>query len=395
MKLLFCNQAYGEKAFGGSETYSRMMAEHMAARGHEVHVVTSCAVTYFDWADYYEPGESELNGVKVHRFRVDKPRDHELFGALGPRICNAPRGMPLYAQEQWLKIQGPYMPGFEEWVWDNALNYDAALFFTYLYYPTVKGLPLTSGRIPTILHPLAHDESQFYFSIFDSLFKLPTGYVFLADEEEQLMHRRSAPSAMSSTLGIGVDLDVKGDASRFRQQYNLGDDPYIVCVGRLDPSKGSVELYDYFCAYKERHPSPLKLVLVGEPVRPVDPHPDVITTGFVPSQTKYDAFAGALVSMHPSYFESFSIVLTEAWAQSRPAMVNGHCNVLEGQAKCSQGAFAYRNFKEFESGLDILVEDESARNTLGRNGRIYVENKYEWNHVMHHYEDFISRVPIH
>ena len=43
----------------------------------------------------------------------------------------------------------------------------------------------------------------------------------------------------------------------------LGDRPYIVSVGRVDEHKGSKMLASYFATYKERHPGPLALALVG------------------------------------------------------------------------------------------------------------------------------------
>ena len=43
----------------------------------------------------------------------------------------------------------------------------------------------------------------------------------------------------------------------------LGERPYIVSVGRVDEHKGSKMLASYFATYKERHPGPLALALVG------------------------------------------------------------------------------------------------------------------------------------
>ena len=40
--------------------------------------------------------------------------------------------------------------------------------------------------------------------------------------------------------------------------------PYLLYVGRVDPAKGASELIDYFIAYKQRNPSDLRLVLLGE-----------------------------------------------------------------------------------------------------------------------------------
>src|SRR5262245_45196179 len=124
MRILYVVQAYGHEVFGGAETHCRMMATRMAQRGHDVDVATSCATTYYDWADSYQPGESRLDGVTLHRFPVTAPRDHELFGPLSARVMSGHKPVPLFLQKRWLETQGPTLQGFEEWLWDHCLDYD-------------------------------------------------------------------------------------------------------------------------------------------------------------------------------------------------------------------------------------------------------------------------------
>jgi glycosyltransferase involved in cell wall biosynthesis len=393
VKLLYVVQAYGPDVFGGAESHCRMMATRMAARGHDVDVLTSCAVSYYDWANYYKPGTSDFEGVTIHRLPVTAPRNHELFGPLSARVLSGYKPIPLFIQQRWIDTQGPHMPGLPQWIWDHALNYDAVIFFTYLYYPTVRGLPMASGRVPTVLHALAHDEPPLYLPVFDQTFKLPTGFAFSVEEDAELMRKRARPSQLQAIIGIGTDLEVSGNVSAFRRQFEIPDDPYVVCVGRLDPAKGSDELFDYFKTYKERNPGPLKLVLVGEPVKPLPPHDDVIVTGYVDQDVRNGAVAGAVASIHPSYFESFSMALTEAWAQRRPAIVNGHCEVLVGQARRSGGGLPYLNFAEFEEALDLVAGSDVLAKRFGEAGRRYTEERYNWTQVMDRYERFIGRVP--
>jgi glycosyltransferase involved in cell wall biosynthesis len=394
MKLLYVVQAYGREVFGGAESHCRMVATRMAARGHEVEVLTSCATSYYDWADVYEPGASDLDGVTVNRLRVSAPRDHETFGPLSGRVLGGYKPVPYFMQQQWLKAQGPDMPELQDWLWDRALDFDAVIFFTYLYSPTYEGLLVTAGRTRTIMHPLTHDEPHIHLPIFTSVFRTPRGILYSTPEEAALARRTFRPNSKQAIIGIGADLDSFGDGERFRQQYNLGDDPYLVCVGRLDPSKGSDELYDQFIAYKQRSPSPLKLVLIGEPVKPVAPHPDVIVTGYVDRQVRDDGVAGATASVHPSYFESFSMALTEAWVQRRPALVNARCDVFAGQAERSGGAIPYERFAEFEAAVDMVVNDDRIARRLGAAGRAYTEANYDWDQLLTRYEEFVQRVPV-
>lgn len=392
MRLLSVVQRYGLDVFGGAEQFSRKMATQLVGRGHSMDVVTSCARSYYDWADFYEPGREDLEGVTVHRFAVKEPRNHERFGWLNMRMVGGAPPTPAYLQRLWIGEQGPVLPGFREWLWDHATDYDAVIFYTYSYWPTWAGLPVASGRVPTVLHPLAHDEPALYRQIYDVTHQLPSGLAFLTEEEGQLVRRRFGIRKPTAITGIGMNLDVKGNGNRFRAEYEVGDDPYIVSVGRIDPHKGSDELYDFFVAYKQRRPGPLKLVVVGEPIKPLPEHSDVIVTGFVDDSVKDDAVDGAELLVQPSYYESFSMVLTESWAQYKPALVNGRCAVLDGQARRSNGAIPYSGYAEFETSLDLLLSDQQLRKALASNGRAYVEQRYEWNVVLDRYERFLHQL---
>jgi len=392
VKLLSVVQRYGVEVFGGAEQFARKMATQLVGYGHEVDVATSCATSYYDWADYYEPGISELEGVNIHRWRVEHPRHHEVFGALNARVLTQ-RNSPEYLQRIWMREQGPVLPDFEAWLFEHATDYDAVIFSTYLYWPTWAGLLQVSRRVPTILYPLAHDEPALQLPLFDLMYRLPSALAFLTEEEQQLVARRFATKQPTAVTGVGVDLEPRGDDQRFRERYEVGERPYIVCVGRIDPHKGSEELFDFFVTYKQRNPGPLALVVVGEPVRPLPEHPDVIVTGFVDESTKDDAVAGAAVSVQPSYFESFSMVLTEAWAQEKPALVNGHSSVLSGQAHRSGGALPYRGFAEFEAALDMVINDDGVAERLARSGRAYTERRYAWPVVMDRFERLLETLP--
>jgi glycosyltransferase involved in cell wall biosynthesis len=216
--------------------------------------------------------------------------------------------------------------------------------------------------------------------------------VFLTPEEAALVHGRFPASPPGEVIGIGVETDRDGDADAFRRRYGLGSDPYLLYVGRVDPAKGAAELIDYFVAYKDRNPGELRLVLLGELLVDVPNRSDIVTTGFVDETMRNGALAGTLALVHPSYFESFAMVLTEAFAQRRPALVQGRCEVLSGHAYRSGAALPYTGFAEFEAAVDSLVASPERADALGRAGRRYVERDYDWDVVMARYERVLARV---
>ncbi|HVE47419.1 MAG TPA: glycosyltransferase family 4 protein [Acidimicrobiales bacterium] len=394
MRLLYVVQRYGLEVAGGAELHCRQFATRMARRGHEVEVVTTCAQSYVDWANVYPPGTTDVDGVTVHRLVTSRPRDPARFGPLNDRVPWGPRPIALHVQRAWMHAQGPLVPELVPWLSERARAgaHDAAIFFTYLYWTTWAGLPAVAGRMPTVMHPTAHDEPSLSLSLFDATFRLPDAIAYSTEEERALVRRRFRVDPPSAVLGIGFDLDLSGDAGAFRDGHGLGDAPYIVVVGRVDAAKGSDELFDFFLAYKERHPGPLKLVVVGEPVQTPPAHPDLVVTGFVDEATKRGAVEGATLLVQPSYFESFSMVLAEAWLQRRPALVQGHCDTLAGHARRSGGAIAYRGYAEFEAALELVTGDPKLAGRLAEAGRRYIASTYGWDVVLDSYEELLAQV---
>ncbi|MGH8991873.1 MAG: glycosyltransferase family 4 protein [Acidimicrobiia bacterium] len=394
MRVLYVLQRYGHEVAGGAERHCREFATRLAAAGHDVDVLTSCAVNHATWANAYPEGETVVDGVKVHRLPVTRPRDETIFPSLIRRVLFAPPPA-LHLQRRWLTEQGPIMPGLVPWLAERASGYDVVVFFTYLFYPTWAGLPAVAGLAPSVLHPTAHDEAALAVPHFDTVFLHPCAFAFSTEEERNLVRRRFGITQRSAVIGVGVDLDGSppaGAEAEFRRAHGLGDRPYLVFVGRVEPGKGARELFEFFVAYKERNPGPLALAILGESVFPLPSHPDVVVTGFVDDATRSAALAGALALAQPSYFESFSMVLTEAWAARRPALVQGHCEVLAGQATRAGGGLPYRGFAEFEAAVDLLVADPALAGAMGAAGRRYVEERYAWPVVMDRYERFLASV---
>jgi glycosyltransferase involved in cell wall biosynthesis len=389
MRLLYVVQRYGASIAGGAEQHCREMAERMAARGHHVEVATTCAQSYVDWANAYPPGRSELNGVVVHRFEVDRARDNPQFNQLNQRMITGRGPRPLPVQREWMRLQGPHAPALPRWLEETAPRFDVVICFTYLYWTTWAGLRTTAGLVPTVLHPTVHDEPPLALSIFDEVFRTPDAFALSTPEEIELIRRRFRIDPRGDVIGIGVDLE-RADPSAFRTKYPLAGAPYVLYVGRIDEGKGAGELVDFFGAFKDRNPGPLQLVLLGEPVMEIARRDDVTVTGFVDYGVRDSAIAGALALMQPSYFESFSMVLTEAFAQGRPALVQASCDVLAGHAQRSGAAIPYHGFADFEAALEVFVDELHAADAMGAAGRRYVEREYAWDVVLDRYERLLE-----
>ena len=180
MRLGLIVQRYGEGVDGGAEVHCRAVAERLAAR-HQVTVLTTCAQDYLSWANHFPPGSGELNGVKVLRFPVARPRRMRLFNFLAKRLYTQKHSID--AEWRWLVRQGPYAPGLIDHLLTESRAYDALIFWTYLYFPTAAGLPLVSCK--SILVPTAHDEIPLYLALFRPVFHLPRYILFNTEAERE------------------------------------------------------------------------------------------------------------------------------------------------------------------------------------------------------------------
>lgn len=75
----------------------------------------------------------------------------------------------------------------------------------------------------------------------------------------------------------------------------------------------------------------------------------------------------------------------------RPALVQGRCRVLVGQASRSGGALCYDGFAEFEAAVDLLITEDGLAERLGACGRQYVEANYQWDELSDRYEGLLRR----
>ena len=384
--MTFVVQRYGIEVNGGAEVECRAIAELMSDVW-DVEVLTTCALDYMTWSNYYSEGADSINGVRVRRFPVRQSRNIAAFNKLSETIFSRPH---LYEDELlWMKMQGPDSPALLKYIKEHKENADAFIFVTYLYATTFWGLTLVADK--AFLIPTSHDEPPIYLSIFEEFFKKPKGFIFNTPEEKEfLINRFSVDCRHSDIIGVGIKEDCT-ISNKQETQLNLPN-AYVVYVGRVDASKGCQTLFEYWDAYKRNNPSPLTLVLVGGSQMDIPLREDIIPLGFIDENDKWTAIANAKCLINPSPYESFSIVLLESWVSGTPVLVNGQCNVLKGQCRRSNGGLWYNDYNEFAACLDFILDNESIAKQMTTNGKNYADRNYDWDLLKRKYATLIQGV---
>lgn len=388
MKVAFVTPRYGPEVMGGAETAARQLAEHLVAEcGTEVEVFSTCALDHITWEDVLLPGDSDLHGVTVHRFRSAAGRLPEFY-ELDARLRVAPAGASMAEARRWLELNGPVTPELVDAL--RAADADVVAFYPYLYYPTVLGMEAV--RAPRVLHPAAHDEPALYLPVFRDTYARADAICYHTAAERRLVQRLHPVAALPQiVLGLGVGEVVDGGRAG-AEVLGIGDRPYIVSVGRVDEHKGSAMLAAFFRMYKQRHPGPLALALVGPVAARIPTHDDIVVTGAVSEADKWDIVRDAVVSVSPSALESFSLVVLEAWERSVPVVVNATCPPTREHCERSGGGLWFGSYREFEAVLDRICADAELRRVLGARGHAYVERYYQWPVLIRRYERFLTAV---
>jgi glycosyltransferase involved in cell wall biosynthesis len=387
VKIAVVVQRYGQTINGGAELHARYIAEHLA-RHAQVEVLTTCATDYVTWRNELEAGVEQVNGVPVRRFRVKRQRDERVFGRRSHRVFEHRHS--LGDELDWLEAEGPTCPALVDYVGKHAAEYDFCLFFSYRYYHAYYGARAAAAR--AMLVPTAERDATIGLSIFPPLFRSVRALMYNSPEERAMINAVSANQDVPGVVvGIGSEVPQNPQPGRFRQKYNVRG-PFAVYVGRIDQNKGCKELFEFFQGYLRDPSSKLTLVLIGQELLPVPEHPRIRHLGFVDDADKFDAMAAADLLIMPSYFESLSMVALEAWALGKPVLANGRCDVLKGQCIRSNAGLYYESYAEFHETLHAIEQNRWLMGALGRNGRQFFREHYDWPVIERKYLDMFDRL---
>lgn len=371
-------QRYGADLVGGSETLAREYAERLLGRGFDVTVYTSTARDYVTWRSEYPPGESRERGVRIRRFAPERERDLKAFNALAEPMYV--RATTAADEQAFLEAQGPFVPGLVKALRADRSGYEAILFFTYLYYPSVEGIKAAGDR--AVFIPTAHDEPPLRFAVFKAAFEGVKSYAFCSAPEARLVASRFDISKCSQdVVGIGVEPPEEPDVEEFRILRGI-ERPYLLYAGRIDAGKGCDEMLRFYERAQADIMGCPDLFLIGKLAMELPKVPRLRHLGFVSEEDKRAAMAGATALICPSPYESLSITLLEAMSFGTPVLASSRSDVLVDHCHKSQAGLAYGTPEEFTESVRRLVLDEDLRKALGRNGKRYALGEFSWESVL-------------
>ena len=415
MRIAFIVQRYGAEILGGSEYHCRLIAERLVPK-HHVEVLTTCATDYISWKNDLPEGSDRIRGVTVRRFANARTRDIHAFNRYSEWIFTNQHTRE--DEMEWVRQQGPWCPALLEYLERNHQQYDVLIFFTYLYAPTLLGVRIAPHK--SILVPTAHDEPAIHLDIYKELFSLPAGLAYNTEVERRFLTTHFSIRAVEEEIiGCGVDLPGSQPGDRndddsdkeetaadeaspsfrphlahrgtmFRRRHRLHG-PFALYGGRIDAGKGCEELIEYFSTYVQEG-GDASLVLMGVKLMPLPEEPFIRFAGRLSDQERLQALEAATVVVVPSPYESLSLLALESFAVGTPVLANARSEVLVDHCHKSNAGLYYADRDEFTECLRLLLADPHLRESMGENGRTYVQQNYRWDVILGKYDKMFAKL---
>jgi phosphatidyl-myo-inositol dimannoside synthase len=384
-------------------SFMEPIAEGLAARGNEVHLVAP-------WHPRWNRPKVD-GGVHFHLFRYAPTASLNTFGyAEGMRADiylrrSAIAAAPLAMAAGWFKTLRV------------AQKKRATIIHAHWVIPCGVIGAAAAGAIPLVI---SLHGSDVYVAERHAVARLAARGAFhrarwvtaCSDDLRSRALRLGADANRSTVIPYGVDSDQfkpdPADRRRGRERLGISEEtPLVFAVGRLVRKKGFEYLVDAAAILKRTHPN-LRVVIAGEgdldePLRArakaagIAEHTQFL--GVVPHHQIPTLLAAADVAVAPSIRDEAGNVdglpntVMEIMASATP-LVATEAGGIGGIATDRQTArlVPERDAPALAMAIDQLLRDPSSRMAMGANARALVCRKHSWEHVTAQFEAVYAQV---
>lgn len=390
---------------GGAQEHVRRVAEGLAARGHDVEVITTDA-----WRSPSgnHPGRIEathevIGGVAVQRHRVS-PVLRRVQRAVRSVVVRLP-GQPRDLADVVLHpaLAGPCAPGMWRAVRSARRRRDVVVACSAPFLTLVGPLRRARARATMVAMPLLHLRQTsahrgVHRAVRRALCRADAVVASTAHEQRAQVELGVDP-ARTVVLPPGTDLErfPHLGPSDARALAGLPERVTVGYVGRLAAYKGVDTLLEAAPALWRSH-GELTVLLAGS------------TTGWTGHRTGAAALADDRLVVRedvsrediplllsscdvvalPSRDESFGMVIAEAWAADRP-VVAADIPVLHDVVRPGVDAELVPpgDPAALAAALDTLLDRPDRRHELAANGRLRVVDELQWPGIVAGWERFL------
>jgi glycosyltransferase involved in cell wall biosynthesis len=407
MRILHVSPMY-YPVLGGAELHLKEISEGLAARGHDVTILTTNTGYSWDLWDA-KPGNLEskelINGVKIVRLQPNGGALGKLI-RLGLEAPGAHRGMSWLLSPSGLDhfMQGPRAFGAVPYLLSSRVDVVASINWCWpLAYYCHLAKRLKSFKLVGI--PLLHTAEEWCNrDIYRRMFRNCDAVVANTEFEADFARARGARDAQAVGVGIHPENFERRDGRALREAYHIGNHPVVGFVGRPTANKGIKIVIKAMRRVWKTH-SEVRLLIAG-PLPPVSRVDDlrlheltelerskIITISHFKDEEKPSIFDALDVFVLPSVGESFGIAYLEAWICGKPvigARIGPTSNVINEGV---DGLLADpADPDDLAEKLLELLSDPSMRERMGRNGKSKTLARFTWDRIIEEMERIYRNV---
>jgi glycosyltransferase involved in cell wall biosynthesis len=291
---------------------------------------------------------------------------------------------PVGVDLAFATVRGPHSAAMQNWILENAGNYDTVL---------VQGIPFdiipstieTLSNLPrkprVVALPHFHGDDRFYYwkRYFDSFKSSDSTVLFSPLFKDCFVG--SGEFAIVPGGGVSVyDTATIQGISDFRTLLGVSK-PFFLVLGRKTPSKGYLRTVASWRAARGNGID-ADLVFVGNDEDGLHFEDEGIhVLGLQPRAIALAAISECIAIISMSVSESFGIVICEAWAHSKPVIVNAGCYAFSDLVNHERNGLAVSSDEELQEAIERLATYPELAHQLGAEGALEVQEKYSWDRV--------------
>lgn len=367
MRILNVNMSLDPVMGGGTAERTFQMSRYLAGAGMECTILTT-----------------DL-GLTEERLTAMKGVDVVALPCLLKRFY-----IPSFLPSEIRKVveEADIIHLMNHWTFINALVYYAAKKLSKPYVVCPAGALLFYGRSKAI-------KKIYNRTVGYDMISGAQGHVAISEGEVPHFRDYGVDENKITLIPNGVDAEAfqERNDKEFRLKFGLGDNPFILFVGRLNVIKGPDILLDAFCLLRDRLKG-IDLVFAG-PDEGMRSHlkvggekagvaDRVHFIDYIDGRDKSRAYHAAELLVIPSRQEAMSIVVLEAGITGTPVLLTDRCGFdvesIGGGLVVSASADGVR-----DGLLRLLEEKPHGLKSLGEKLRRHVSEHYTWDVVIDKY----------
>jgi glycogen(starch) synthase len=389
MNVVILSWEYPPRIIGGLGTHVHKLAVNLARMGVNIHVITKDAP---DAPDY-----EQSEGVQIHRvplYAPEIPQDEWVPWTLQFNVALLERAVPLINE----RIGKVHVLHAHDWLVAHA---GIALKHAYRI-PLVATIHATEygrhqGHLPGPMQKTIHQIE--WWLTFESVRTIACSN-YMRDE---VVHIFELPEDKVTVIPNGIEYELfktDADSARIRKQFIEPDSRMVFFVGRLVYEKGVQTVIEAMPKVLEEVPD-LRFLVAG-----TGPHARALQVmidefgmsekikllGFVDADKLVKFYKCADITVVPSIYEPFGMVVLEAMVAGCPVIVADTGGLKEIVVHEETGLCFKPNDSESlaQAMIRVLTDDELAQRLTGDAHR-FIGEKYNWERIARHTMDVYER----